>query len=57
MINFQRPTGKKHTLDIGKPRMGANLDIVLLAVQHGFLHYQRIAGVETARNIGMVDER
>lgn len=45
------------TLNVWKPRVSSNLDIVLLAVPDGVLHYQRIAGMKPACNIGMIDER
>lgn len=38
-----------HTLNVWKAGMGAYEDVVLFAFQDGFLHDERIAGVELLR--------
>lgn len=44
------------TLEIWKPRMGTDGDATLLACTNSVLHDQGVAGMETAGDVGMVDQ-
>lgn len=46
-----------HTLNVWKAGMGAYEDVVLFAFQDGFLHDERIAGVELWRLVIVCCER
>lgn len=43
-----------HTLNVWKAGMGAYEDVVLFAFQDGFLHDERIAGVELLRLVILI---
>lgn len=43
-----------HTLNVWKAGMGAYEDVVLFALQDGFLHDERIAGVELLRLVILI---
>lgn len=43
-----------HTLNVWKAGMGAYEDVVLFAFQDGFLHDERIAGVELSRLVILI---